>query len=246
MTTDPLVLLPQLDQATDRLLRTAATLGDAAGPSSLPGWTRGHVLTHLARNADAYVNLLNWARTGVRTPAYPSAEARAADIEAGAGRPLAEQVEDVRAAATRFAELAADMPASAWAATIEKLGGREVPATIVVWDRLREVEVHHVDLDAGYTTADWPDAFSQHLLRELLNGFGKRHDAPTLILRPDELGHDLSLRPAPAGDDAGDAAGVPVVAGPSHALAGWLSGRSAGDNLRVIPDGPLPSVPAWM
>jgi maleylpyruvate isomerase len=235
VTADPLVLLPQLDQATDRVLRTAASLGDADGPSSLPGWTRGHVLTHLARNADAYVNLLNWARTGVRTPAYPSSEARAADIDAGAGRPLTEQVEDLRAAAARFAELAADLPASAWAATIEKLGGRQVSAAIVVWDRLREVEVHHVDLDGGYTTADWPDAFSQHLLRELLNGFGKRDDAPSLILRPNELGHGLSLGSA-----------GPVVAGPSHALAGWLAGRSTGDDLRVIPDGPLPSMPAWM
>lgn len=235
MTVDPLVLLPQLDQATDRVLRTTATLGDSAGPSSLPGWTRGHVLTHLARNADAYVNLLNWARTGERTPAYPSSEARAADIEAGSGRPLAEQVEDLRTAAARFAELAADMPASAWSATIEKLGGRQIPAAILVWDRLREVEVHHVDLDAGYTTADWPESFSQHLLREILGGFSKRDDAPPLILRPDELGHDLAL-----------GSGGPVVAGPSHALAGWLAGRSTGKDLRVIPDGPLPSVPAWM
>jgi maleylpyruvate isomerase len=240
VTADPLVLLPQLDQATDRVLRTAATLGDATGPSSLPGWTRGHVLTHLARNADAYVNLLNWARTGIRTPAYASAEARAADIEAGAGRPLAELIEDLRTAAARFADLAADMPASAWAATIEKLGGRKVSAAVVVWDRLREVEVHHVDLDAGYTTADWPEAFSQHLLREIRSGFSKRDDAPSVILRPDELGHDLALRPASAVTDG------PVVAGPSHALAGWLSGRSTGKDLRVIPDGPLPSVPAWM
>jgi uncharacterized damage-inducible protein DinB len=27
-------------------------------PSLLPGWSVGHVLSHLARNADSYVNLL--------------------------------------------------------------------------------------------------------------------------------------------------------------------------------------------
>ncbi|MEV0474381.1 maleylpyruvate isomerase N-terminal domain-containing protein, partial [Streptomyces prunicolor] len=27
-----------------------------AEPSRLPGWSRGHVLAHLARNADALVN----------------------------------------------------------------------------------------------------------------------------------------------------------------------------------------------
>ena len=43
-----------------------------AAPSGLPGWTRAHVLTHVARNADAMINLLTWARTGVPTPAYAS------------------------------------------------------------------------------------------------------------------------------------------------------------------------------
>ena len=55
-------------------------------PSLLPDWTRGHVLTHLARNADALRNLVHWARTGEKTRMYPSREARSADIEAGSGR----------------------------------------------------------------------------------------------------------------------------------------------------------------
>ena len=39
-------------------------MGDEAfaKPSSLPNWTRAHVLTHVARNADALINLLTWAR----------------------------------------------------------------------------------------------------------------------------------------------------------------------------------------
>src|SRR6266704_5264440 len=73
--------------ATERLLGSAAALSDtqAREPSLLPGWTRGHVLTHIARNADGMVNLLHWARTGTQTPMYASPESRAADIEAGAG-----------------------------------------------------------------------------------------------------------------------------------------------------------------
>ena len=46
-----------------------------AAPSALPGWSRAHVLTHVARNADAMINLLTWARTGVPhlpTPATSS------------------------------------------------------------------------------------------------------------------------------------------------------------------------------
>ena len=69
MSADPLVLLDDVERATSRLLATAGSLdADPSAPSLLPGWTRGHVLTHVARNADSLVNLLTWARTGVVTP----------------------------------------------------------------------------------------------------------------------------------------------------------------------------------
>ena len=81
----------RVDVASARVLATAAGISDeqAREPSSLPGWSRGHVLTHLARNADGLRNLLIWARTGVVTPQYPSFEVRNQEIEAGAGRPRA-------------------------------------------------------------------------------------------------------------------------------------------------------------
>ena len=64
--------LDRLAMATERLLTTATALSDAQmrDPSLLPGWTRGHVLTHIARNADGLVNLMRWARTGTKTPMY--------------------------------------------------------------------------------------------------------------------------------------------------------------------------------
>ncbi|BBC38326.1 hypothetical protein SGFS_096200 [Streptomyces graminofaciens] len=78
----------RLQEAVDALPPHAV-----AEPSALPGWTRGHLLTHLARNADALVNLLTWARTGVRTPMYTTPDQRASDwmtprIDAGAGAEL--------------------------------------------------------------------------------------------------------------------------------------------------------------
>ncbi|MEU4233180.1 maleylpyruvate isomerase N-terminal domain-containing protein [Nonomuraea sp. NPDC026600] len=74
--------------ATDRFLATAASLtgDDVAAPSRLPGWSRGHVLSHMAGHADSHINLLTWARTGIETPRHPTAEARATGIEAGADR----------------------------------------------------------------------------------------------------------------------------------------------------------------
>jgi len=72
-----------IDLVTERLLRTVNRFRDQdiERPSSLPGWTRGHVLVHVAQTADAMRNLLVWARTGVPVAAYASQAARDAAIE---------------------------------------------------------------------------------------------------------------------------------------------------------------------
>ena len=233
MTVDPLVLMTDVDQAMDRLVRTAETFGDAdvAAPSLLPGWSRGHVLTHVARHADAMTNLFTWARTGVETPAYPSPAARAEGIEAGAGRPAAEQLADLRETHERMADAAAAMPAEAWAFAIP---GRNQLAAVLPWGRLREIEVHHVDLAAGYAPTDWPDAFALRLLREIVTDAGS--EAPPMVLRPFGIEHPMTI------GRAGDA---PVIGGPTRAIAAWLAGRGDGAELTVTPDGELPQPTFW-
>ena len=232
MTVDPLVLMTDVEAATEQLLRTAESLdpGSVAKPSELPGWTVGHVLTHVARNADAYTNLLTWARTGVETPAYPTPTARVEGIEAGAGRPLPEQIEDIRTAHERFADAAAAMPAEAWTFHLPSTGQS---AAAVPWARLREVEVHHVDLGAGYSPADWPDAFALRLLREIVSGATA---GPAMVLRPNGIDHPFTI---------GDAAGAPEVSGPTRSIAAWLAGRADGTDLAVSPEGELPTPARW-
>ena len=230
---DPLVLLTDVDRATDNLVRAAADLDPAvvSAPSLLPGWTVGHVLTHIARNADAYTNLLTWARTGVENPAYASPSAREAAIAEGAGRPLREQLEDIRAAHERFADAGAAMPAQAWTFHLDFI---KLPAAGVPWARLREVEVHHVDLGQGYTPAHWSDAFALRLLREVVTTASP--EFPPMILRPYGIDHPLTL---------GTADDPPVVGGPTKSLAAWLSGRGDGADLTVSPDGELPTPARW-
>ncbi|MGH3655545.1 MAG: maleylpyruvate isomerase N-terminal domain-containing protein, partial [Micromonosporaceae bacterium] len=113
--TQPTAVLDDVARATDRVLATCRGLSDAdlAADSLLPGWSRGHVLAHIARNADSLVNLLTWAGTGVETPQYVSQQVRDADIETGAPRPVAEQIADLRASAERFASAAVALPSEA-------------------------------------------------------------------------------------------------------------------------------------
>src|SRR5712691_7516627 len=123
-------------------------------PSPLPGWSRGHVLTHIARNADGLRNLLIWARTGIPTPQYPSTQARDEAIDAGSGRPAGELTADLRASAEAFLAEAESLTASAWQVSVRGMRGPEHPAWVTLWRRLSEVEIHHVDLDAGYRPED--------------------------------------------------------------------------------------------
>jgi maleylpyruvate isomerase len=233
MTVDPLVLMTDVDQATERLLQTAAELDDVKAPSLLPGWTRGHVLTHIARHADGFCNLLSWARTGVENPAYASPQARAEGIEAGAGRPLEEQIEDIRTSHERLADAAAAMTGEAWTFLIPTRG--QTAATLP-WARLREVEVHHVDLAAGYTPENWSDGFALRLLREIVGGAGP--DTPAMVLRPYGIEHALTIG---AATDA-----TPTVGGPTRAIAAWLAGRGDTGELTVSPNGEFPAPATWM
>ena len=155
-------LSDQIDFATQRLLGTARIIDEAdlQAPSLLPGWSRGHVLAHLARGADALRNLMIGVRTGQPRPAYASPEAREADIEQGATQPRAALVDDVAAAAMAFRTVSRQLPDEAWQAEVTGVPGLDpFPAPELLVRRLVEVELHHCDLGAGYTPADWPDAF---------------------------------------------------------------------------------------
>ncbi len=157
-----------IDVATQRLLRTVNGFSDQdiERPSSLPGWTRGHVLAHVAQTADAMRNLLAWARTGVPVAAYASQVARDAAIEAGAGRSASALMAELSESAERFRSEVAAMPEQAWQRDVRVLAGAEFPASQLLDRRLVEVEVHHTDLGAGYGPEQWPSAFASMPLSE--------------------------------------------------------------------------------
>jgi maleylpyruvate isomerase len=233
--------LASLGAATDRLIAATATLTDAQArePSLLPGWTRGHVLSHIARNADGLSNLLRWAHTGTQIPMYPSAQARNADIEAGAGRDATELAADVRHSAAEFAERAASLPPGAWAVPVRALRGGMFPALGILDLRLSEVEIHHVDLGTGYQPADWPEDFVTATLPRIAESFAGREDAPACQILPDGTADGFWIGPAASGSVP------PVVTGPARDLLVWLLGRGTGPGLRVVSGSALPTLPAW-
>lgn len=145
-------LVDLLGEVTDSIARQ---------PSLLPGWSVGHVLTHLARNADSFSRAFEGAARGELWARYPGGDAgREADIQSGAGRAAAELADDLTGSIQRLE--------SAWtAATPEAwdgyyLGPKDGPnprLDSIPARRRREVECHAADLALGYTYADWPDDY---------------------------------------------------------------------------------------
>jgi maleylpyruvate isomerase len=229
-------VLDQINAATEHLLSTATRLtdDDVRAPSRLPGWSRAHVLTHLARNADGGRNLLIWASTGIETPEYPSLTARAEQIEAGRDHSAAQLVADLRGSAAAFAVEYLKMPADAWDRRVRWAAGQERRADRIADSQLTEVLVHHVDLDIGYAPAHWPADFVQDMLYRVVASLAARDNTPAMQLRAEDTGGTYRL---------GAAQPCPTVHGPAYALLAWLMGRSAGADLAFHGAATLPTPP---
>lgn len=231
-------VLAQLAQATAGLTTGISGLTDpeAREPSLLPNWTRGHVLTHLARNAEGGTRLLNWALTGVPSYEYPSVEDRAAAIEAGAGRSAAVLIADARATAEALAAAAVKLPPNAWQHLVTWTTGEQTPADMVVRSRLAEVLIHHVDLDLGFGPVSWPAPFVDDMLTITAGALVNRSSAPlSARLDASDTGRSFQI---------GAAVGAHWIRGTEADLLAWLLGRSDGAGLSSDYPGPLPPVPS--
>jgi maleylpyruvate isomerase len=214
---------------------------DLLAPCSLEGWSRRHLVSHLARNADALGNLLDWARTGVETPMYASAGERAARIDEDARRRPDVIRADALAASARLVAAVAALPDAAWDAPVRTARNRPIDAGEVPWMRIRETWVHTVDLDVGRTFADVPAAVVDALLAEVTAGLAGNPDCPPMLLT-------TSGRSWRIGPSEGPTADPPVeVTGPTPDLLAWLIGRTDGATLHATaPDTRLPDPPAWL
>jgi maleylpyruvate isomerase len=216
--------------------RAAANLGEAQlrEPSLLPGWSRGHVLSHLARNADALRNLLTWAQTGIESRMYSSPTDREDGIRSGAGRGLPEQLADLAASGSRFLAAAHAVPLARRSFPVISGQGRNIPASEVPWLRVREVWLHLVDLDAGHGIDVLPDAVAWELARDVAAWMSLRVPT-TMDLRM--AGHGMVRLGSGVSADGS-------VIGSAQQIAGWLTGRASTAGLTGT--GEFPNLPRWL
>jgi maleylpyruvate isomerase len=234
---DPQAQFELLGEATQRLVRTVDSLDDdqLSAASGLPDWSRAHVVAHLALNAEGLAGVLQGRIEGEPTTMYRSDEARTADIEDLAAADHSELRERFLAGTTLVADAIDRLPDELWTETFERTpGGRVIRLSAIPGMRLREVEIHHVDLDAGFSPAGWSDAFAAHLIGAMV----KRSPSEQSFR---VLASDLATSWV-IGDDPGES-GV-IVSGPAGDLAWWLTGRPPADSL-TSSTGQLPPVKAW-
>ena len=150
----------------DGLLTAVGRLRDdeLGAPSTLTGWTRGHVLSHVTGVGEALLGQARAAERGEVVPVYASQAARDAGIEAGAGRTVAEHLAALESLRTGLAQGWPQPGSPLWDAPSGYRGGPLSGCVLAWW---REVRIHTVDALAGtgqsvgYET--WDDALCAHL-----------------------------------------------------------------------------------
>ena len=213
--------------------RAERGLDALAAPSLLPGWTVGHVVTHLARNADGLRRVLVGARVEQQLLPYDSPQARVDDIEQGAARSTDTVVLDLVTADRHLEETIDDLPRRVWSFDIDLGRGGPAPATVVLAARLGELELHHADLGVDDGIDLLTDAQAGRLLAAIQHSYVRTRDVPPMTLQPTGAA-PITIR--------GGGPAAPTVTGSHLELARWLSGRDAGG---VRSDGPLPDLPPY-
>jgi maleylpyruvate isomerase len=165
-----------------RLLAALAPLtdGDFRSPSSLPRWSRGHVVTHLANKSRTLVWLFGGPAEGEMRRQFPAGHDHDLAADTGAARSAAELRSDL--------EQSFEVVEAAWDALDDGLWDRPGivtpgPRTMaeIVSRHLRDVEVHHLDLDIGYRVSDWPCVFVEGELSKRLRALPDRADHADLV-----------------------------------------------------------------
>ena len=196
-------LLQSLDSLTDDQCRE---------PSALPGWTRGHVLSHLARNAESHVHVLQCAARGEVGEQYVGgAKARKEGIESHANDSAESLINAVRRSIYALEGQWAATNSEGWQGHGVNSAGASIAMSDIVFLRWREVEVHHADLALAFTFADWNSTYVRYEL-----------DRQVMMWRASK---PMGLTPVPK---------IALQLPPNERLA-WFLGRTEVEGLPKVP-----------
>jgi maleylpyruvate isomerase len=230
--------LPWLREGTQYFAAAVRNLTDAqfAEPSGLPGWTRAHLVGHVARNAEALTRLATWARTGEPNPMYADAEQRAREIEESAQLPPARLRSELIDTASALDAALSRLTEEEWGAQVRSATGRMIPASEIPWLRVREVWLHAADFDGKAMLDDVPGDVLDLLLDDVSAALSAKPGCPAVLLSPVDRERNWHL----GGDESG--AGVPVLRASAAVTVAWLTGRAEPVGLA---EG-LPRPPRWL
>ncbi len=223
----------RLQRESGMVMATVTSLADyeLSMPSKCRGWTRAHVIAHLARGADAMTNLATWAVTGQETPAYESREKRDADIEATATLSAPALAADLEQANARLLAAFQMLKDGVQVETLPTLFSGEINALSLPARRTTELIIHHDDLG---TTWEWHEADPDAIL-----------DAIEVCVRRLQINPDSPGLRIVAGEGeewtVGD--GSYKIEGYYDELLPFLAREQVEEGLQY--EGELPKLPPW-
>jgi maleylpyruvate isomerase len=204
------------------------------------------LVAHLRYGAEAAIRGIEAARRGVASLMYPGGDAqRDAEIASGAGMPASRLIADLASTCAHLEGVIDHLPDRAWEATVETRRG-PVPVREVVLQRWLDVEVHHIDLEIGYSRHKWPEALVDEYLPgmiRLMPALRRRSDADISISgswhfhRIDAPGEwtvyaDGTAASVTDGHSKGDSA----FRGSGRDLLAYILGRASIDDLETVGD----------
>ncbi|MGF4045901.1 maleylpyruvate isomerase family mycothiol-dependent enzyme [Paenarthrobacter nitroguajacolicus] len=208
----PETLPAELHKAAGAVTRLLAKLDDSsvAEPSELPGWTRGHVLAHLAGIANAMARQLEYARRGETGELYDGGmDGRNKAIALAAGHSLTQHTEAVTTALDAAIAAFDALGPEDWQARIAYRDGTVFDGGLALW---RELTIHAADLGLGYGPETWNRPFCEHLIGFLA---ARVPDSYKFVLQPTGLPQRT----------IGSGGTSIAITGMLTDIAAWLAGR---------------------
>ncbi|MBP3044180.1 maleylpyruvate isomerase family mycothiol-dependent enzyme [Arthrobacter jiangjiafuii] len=220
----PEQLVSLLDEAASAFREHLVPLTDAdvRAPSGLPGWSRGHVLAHVAGVADGMARQLEYAAAGETIDLYDGGvDGRNRAIEEGSVRSADRQRADLDTALDRALAAFHRLGESDWDVPISYRDGIVRDGGLALW---RELVIHLTDLNVGVEADAWTPLFCEHLF-----GFLAARVPSDLRLSVQPFGMAPRIL-ASTSEDAATAATARSrtvsVNGMATDIAAWLAGRN--------------------